>query len=151
MSFPSGSAANGVAREFCVRNAAAFGITTEEELPGCVGPVADYLVNAVAPRRAEEPAVIRVPIEIGGQKYSVDYAAGSSIQQVAREFCVRNAADFGITLEEQVPNCAGPVAEFLNSQTPQAAPPSVLNVTLLCVCSVVYVSNPVPSTCHRFL
>jgi hypothetical protein len=130
VSFPAGSAANAVAREFCVRNAAAFDITTEDQLPGCVGPVADYLVNAVAPRRAEEPAVNRVPIEIGGQQYSIDYRAGAKLEEVAREFCVRNAAAFGITTEEQIPNCAGPVTQFLNSHMPgaAAAPPTVLNV-----------------------
>jgi hypothetical protein len=132
VSFPAGSAANAVAREFCVRNAAAFGITTEDQVPGCVGPVADYLVNAVAPRRAEEPAAVRVPIEIAGRQYSIDYRAGSNLEEVAREFCVRNAVDFGITLNEQVPNCAGPVAQFLNSHMPgaAAAPPTVLNVSI---------------------
>jgi hypothetical protein len=128
VSFPAGSAATGVAREFCIRNAASLGITTDDQLTGCIGPVADYLVNAVAPRRAEEPAVVRVPLTIGGNQYSIDYAAGSALDAVAREFCVRNAADFGITLEEQVPNCARPVAEFLSAQTPKATPPQVLSV-----------------------
>lgn len=128
VSFPSGSAANAVAREFCIRNSNTLGITKEDQLPGCIGPVADYLVNAVAPRRAEQPAVIRVPMNIGGKQYSVDYAAGSGLDEVAREFCVRNAADFGITLNEQVPNCAKPVADFLSAQTPKAAPPAVLTV-----------------------
>lgn len=133
VSFPSGSAANAVAREFCVRNAGALGITTEDQLPGCVGPVAEYLVNAVAPRRAEEPAVIRVPMSIGGRQYSVDYAAGAALDAVAAEFCIQNAADFGITLQEQVPNCARPVAEFLSSQSPKAAPPAVLKVKPLAI------------------
>lgn len=113
-----------------MRNAAAFGITTEDQLPGCIGPVADYLVNAATPRRAEEPAKIRVPMTIKGKQYSVDFAAGSRLDEVAREFCVRNAADFGITLNEQVPNCAGPVADFLSAQTPKASPLQVLTVTL---------------------
>jgi phage tail sheath gpL-like len=111
VSFPEGSAANDVAREFCVQNAAAFDITTEEQMPGCVGPVADYLVKAVAP----EDGVIRVPIEIAGQQYTIDYRAGAKLEEVAREFCVRNAAAFGITTEEQMPNCVTPVTQFLNS------------------------------------
>lgn len=45
LTFPAGSKANAVAQEFCVRNAASIGITTNEQLPGCIGPVVDYLVN----------------------------------------------------------------------------------------------------------
>lgn len=130
VSFPPGSAANAVAREFCIRNAAAFGITTEDQVPGCVGPVAEYLVNALAPRTAEEPAVIRVPLDIGGKHYSVDYRAGSNLVEVAREFCVRNAVDFDITVNEQIPNCAGPVAQFLESHGAAPAPPTILNIPL---------------------
>ena len=62
ISFPAGSAANAVAREFCVRNAETFGITTEDQLPGCIGPVAEYLVRSVTPRKAEEPALVKVLI-----------------------------------------------------------------------------------------
>ena len=134
ISFPAGSAANAVAREFCVRNAAAFDITTEDQLPGCMGPVADYLVKAVTPSTADEPAVVRVPLEIGGRQYSVNYHAGSNLEVVARDFCVHNAADFGITNNEQIPNCAGPVTQFLNSHLPGAtpAPPTVVNVCVKC-------------------
>ena len=140
VSFPSGSAANVVAREFCVRNADAFGITTEDQVPGCAGPVADYLVKAVTPRRAEEPSIVRVPIDIEGRHYSVDYRAGSPLDQVALEFCVQNAADFGITKNEQLPNCAGPVAQFLNSHQGQTSPPAVLQVLKMYLLASEYLS-----------
>lgn len=80
-----------------------------------------------------------MPLDIAGKRYSVDYRAGSNIGDVAREFCVRNAADFGITTNEQIPNCAGPVAEFLTSQaTPKASPPTVVDVRFLHVPLCLY-------------
>ena len=71
---------------------------------------------------------LQVPLEIGGKHYEIQYAAGASLEQVGREFCIRHAADFGITLDEQVPNCARPVVGFLSSHIPKAALPTVLTV-----------------------
>ena len=47
---PSITSVDTAAREFCVRNAGAFGITTEVQLPGCVNPVSDHLRREVAVR-----------------------------------------------------------------------------------------------------
>ena len=55
---------NSVARDFCVSNAASLGITTEAELPGCIGPIADYVKSAIstppAPKPVEQPTLIKV-------------------------------------------------------------------------------------------
>ena len=48
------------AQNFCVQNAASLGITKNEELPGCIGPVTDYLRTAVNPKRTEQPRMVTV-------------------------------------------------------------------------------------------
>ena len=45
---PSVTTADVAAREFCIRNAAAFEITTEEQLPACVGPVTAHIRRELA-------------------------------------------------------------------------------------------------------
>jgi hypothetical protein len=48
------------AKIFCVQNAASLGITKNDELPGCIAPVAQYLLTAVNPKRTEQPKMISV-------------------------------------------------------------------------------------------
>lgn len=113
ISYPADLSLEAVAQEFCVRNAAAFGITTNEQLPGCIRPVAEYLFNAANPQQQKEPEMLTVPLTIGDTNYKISFPAGSVANTVAQEFCVRNAATIGITTNEQLPGCVGPVADYL--------------------------------------
>lgn len=116
VSYPAGMALEAVAQEFCIRNAAVFGITRNEQLPNCISPVAEYLHNAANPKQQRSPQMLTVPITIGNTKYDITFPAGSAANAVAQEFCVRNAATIGITTNEQLPGCIGPVSDYLVNQ-----------------------------------
>lgn len=60
ISYPDNLPLDAVAQEFCIRNAAVFGITANEQLPNCIGPVADYLFNAANPKQQKQPQMVTV-------------------------------------------------------------------------------------------
>lgn len=109
-----------VSRDFCIRNQAALGIQplTEESLPGCQQPLVNALVQAVRDDAAsKQMAEVRVPI--GDNEYLVRFRpAVEPVEQVARDFCITNAATLGLTqlTEQTLPGCQTPVAQYLAAQ-----------------------------------
>jgi hypothetical protein len=59
---PRTQSTEAAARNFCIRNAAAFEITTEDQLPSCVGPVSNHLQRELnAAGSAARPPARRQP------------------------------------------------------------------------------------------
>jgi hypothetical protein len=116
VAYPAGMSLEAVAQEFCIRNAAVFGITKNEQLPNCMRPVAEYLHNAANPTAQKTPEMLTVPLTIGQTKYEITFPAGAAANAVAQEFCIRNAGAIGITTNEELPNCVGPVSDYLVNQ-----------------------------------
>ena len=44
--------------------------------------------------------MLQATLTVGGNPYEISYPAGLPLEAVAQEFCVRNAAAFGITTNE---------------------------------------------------
>ena len=110
-------ASTDAAKQFCVRNAAAFGITTNDALPNCVTPVAEYLKQQTKNEMEIYAAknTIVVPVTISDIKFDVTFRTDqSSASDMAIRLCSEHAGALGVT-KETLPACVGPVSKYLQT------------------------------------
>lgn len=118
--YPTEESILSVSRNFCINNQEALGISplTEQSLPGCQQPVVDALVQAVR-NEAAAKQMVEVKVNVSGNQYAVRFRpAVEPVAQVARDFCITNAASLGLAqlTEETLPACQTPVAQYLQAQ-----------------------------------
>lgn len=143
-----------IARQFCIEQASTLGYSasnplTEQNIGGCVTPVATYLQNtlaeynsqqrqqatATAPQQTQtqaqqaQPAqqavapqdkLVSIRVRIDPNTYEVRFNPEKEpILQVAQNFCVTQSESLGLT-SETLPGCVGPVAEYLRQSLKQS-------------------------------
>ncbi len=94
----------------CTQRADVIGVT-EQNLPTCITNVGRYLQNAVDRWVAEK--TLDVPISIDGKSFDVRFIPErTSSNDVAKKFCVEQAATLGVT-QETFNGCVTPVSTYL--------------------------------------
>lgn len=132
---PETTSTNVAAQEFCINYAETLQLT-RETLPNCVNPVQQHLNTQLAQLNAQLQSF---PLTIGGAQYEIRFDPRvTSIDVAARDFCIQNGGNFGIT-QETLNNCITPVTNHLlgvlrpaqqQQQQQQQQPADMLTVTL---------------------
>lgn len=108
------------ARQFCVSEASALGITNDT-LPNCVVSVSEFL-KAQTKGAMEAYAAkntILVPVKIGDLSFDVTFRIDTqSAADMATQLCSVHAQKLGVT-KETLPNCVGPVSGYLQKAVTQ--------------------------------
>lgn len=111
---PERQSASEMANRLCVENAKTLGITSET-LAACTNPVADYLTRAV--QQWVDSKTLAFTFNYAQKPYSLSFMPERQTSaSVAREFCVRGAAELGLTEQTVVANCINPVQDYIRQQ-----------------------------------
>lgn len=126
---PTSEPVTDVARNFCIRHAVTLGYTaenplTDNNLAGCVNPIATFLQQAILKDQQEKAArnPLAVRLTISGATFEVTFRPETErVTDVARNFCIRQADALGYTpekplTEENIGDCVNPVANYLQQQ-----------------------------------
>lgn len=113
-----------MARRLCTEQAGALGLTTREQIiAGCMAPVTDHIANEV--RTWTESKTLTVPMNVrtpgipGSSEQTVQFSfmpEHESLQTLARNFCVQNAAALSLTEQTLVGSCLQPVISYLDNE-----------------------------------
>lgn len=108
---PERESAQNVATRICTEHAQRLELD-ENSLPGCIGPVTDYLTRAINEWVLEKTIV--VDVNLNDNPYTLRFMPerirGSAM---AQRLCVEQAATLGLTEDTLYSSCVNPVADFI--------------------------------------